>query len=156
MIFSLARCISAAFFDSHSFVLGRYISGRIRTSRIFFFERLLFCLFLPVMMSLLYNSVSLEFSRWPFFLFSFLKNRVKLPRRLKRRRKCRKSARREVPRWKSCARNRTGSTTTAKWFRSTNPALDIRWSWDSRRSTTPASRRTTTLWTRLSINSIKI
>ena len=62
MIFSLARCISAAFFDSHSFVLGRYISGRIRTSRIFFFERLLFCLFLPVMMSLC-NSVSLEFSR---------------------------------------------------------------------------------------------
>lgn len=36
MIFSLARRISAAFFDSHSFVLGRYISGRIRTSRIFF------------------------------------------------------------------------------------------------------------------------
>ena len=45
MIFSLARSRSAAFFDSHSFVLGRYISGRIRTSRIFFFERLLFACF---------------------------------------------------------------------------------------------------------------
>ena len=62
MIFSLARSISAAFFDSHSFLLGRYISGRIRKSR-FFFLRAAFSLFLPVMMSLLYNSVSLESSR---------------------------------------------------------------------------------------------
>ena len=47
MIFSLARRKRTAFFDSHSFVLGRYISGRIRTSRIFFFERLLFACFNP-------------------------------------------------------------------------------------------------------------
>ena len=62
MIFSLARSRSAAFFDSHSFVLGRYISGRIRKSRIFFLRGCFFLVFArdnepPI------NSVSLEFSR---------------------------------------------------------------------------------------------
>jgi len=45
MIFSLARSRSAAFFDSHSFVLGRYISGVSERAGFFFLRGCFFLVF---------------------------------------------------------------------------------------------------------------